>query len=58
MRYAIFEHMAVPDGVWARLDPTISWGGWQVPVALQVLIAVGCAVVVLAASIAVFDRTD
>ncbi len=58
MRYAIFDHMAVPDGVWARLDPTISWGSWQVPVALQVLIAIGCSVAVLAASIAAFDRTD
>jgi ABC-2 type transport system permease protein len=58
MRYAIFQHMEVPDTVWARLDPTITWGGWQVPVAVQVLIAAGCALAVLAASIAVFDRTD
>jgi ABC-2 type transport system permease protein len=58
MRHAIFTHMAVPDSVWARLDPSISWGDWQVPVAVQVLLAVVCALAVLGASIAVFDRTD
>jgi ABC-2 type transport system permease protein len=58
MRYAIFQHMDVPAAAWAALDPTITWFGWTVPVGLQVLVAIGCAVVVLAAGVLTFDRTD
>jgi ABC-2 type transport system permease protein len=58
MRGAIFSYLDLPATAWATLDPTISWFGWQVPVALQVLVAVLCAGVVLVAAVASFDRTD
>jgi ABC-2 type transport system permease protein len=58
MRMAIFERLDVPASAWAALDPRITWLGWQVPVAVQVLVAVVCAGVVLVASVLAFDRTD
>ncbi|MPZ28156.1 MAG: ABC transporter [Micromonosporaceae bacterium] len=58
MRYAIFQHMDIPASAWAALDPTITWFGWTVPVGLQILVAVGFATMVLAASMLAFDRTD
>jgi ABC-2 type transport system permease protein len=58
MRAAIFERLDLPASAWAALDPSISWFGWQVPVALQVLVAVVCAGVVLVVAVLAFDRTD
>jgi ABC-2 type transport system permease protein len=58
MRMAIFERLDIPASAWAALDPRITWLGWQVPVVVQVLVAVGCAGVVLVASVLAFDRTD
>lgn len=58
MRYAIFQHMDIPAGAWAALDPSITWFGWTVPVGVQVLVAVGFAGVVLLAGVLTFDRSD
>lgn len=58
MRVAIFERMDLPATAWERLDPTITWFGWPVPVAVQVLVALGFAVGVLAAGTLAFKRTD
>lgn len=58
MRAAIFQHLDVPASAVAALDPSITWFGWTVPIAVQVLVAAGCAgLVVLAASLT-FDRTE
>jgi ABC-2 type transport system permease protein len=58
MRVAIFERLDVPASAWAALDPSITWFGWQVPVAVQVLVAVAFAAAVFVAAVAAFDRTD
>jgi ABC-2 type transport system permease protein len=58
MRTAIFEQLDLPASAWAALDPSITWFGWQVPVAVQVLVAIGSAIVVLVLAVATFDRTD
>jgi ABC-2 type transport system permease protein len=58
MRAVIFDHLAVPASTLAALDPSISWFGWRVPLGVQVLVAVVCTGIVLAASVAAFDRTD
>lgn len=58
MRGAIFAHLDLPPGAVAALDPSITWFGWQVPVAVQVLLAVVCAGIVLAVGTAAFDRSD
>jgi ABC-2 type transport system permease protein len=58
MRAAVFDHLAVPAGTRAVLDPAITWWGWQVPVGVQVLVGVAAAAAVLAAGILAFDRTE
>ncbi|MFF5990915.1 ABC transporter permease [Prauserella flavalba] len=58
MRSVVFDHLDVPASARAALDPAITWAGWEVPVVLQVLIAVTCTVGLIAAGIAIFNRTD
>jgi ABC-2 type transport system permease protein len=58
MRSTIFERMEIPAAAWAALDPSITWFGWPVPTALQLLLAVGCAAAILTAAVLVFDRSD
>jgi ABC-2 type transport system permease protein len=58
MRTAIFERLDLPASAWAALDPSITWFGWHVPVAVQVLVAIGSAILVLMIAVATFDRTD
>ncbi|ADD44738.1 ABC transporter permease [Stackebrandtia nassauensis] len=58
MRSVVYGSLDLPASATATVDSGIDWWGWQVPVAVQVLVAVGCAGVVLAAAIAAFDRTD
>ncbi|MPZ63773.1 MAG: ABC transporter permease subunit [Propionibacteriales bacterium] len=58
MRAAIFDHLDVPADAWAALDPSITWWGWEVPIAAQVLVAVVFSGIVLGAAIAAFDRAD
>lgn len=58
MRIVIFEQLEVPASAWAALDPTITWFGWEVPVAVQVLVALGAAAVVFTAGVLSFDRSS
>jgi ABC-2 type transport system permease protein len=58
MRAAVFDHMNIAAGARAALDPSITWFGWQLPVGVQVLVAIGFAGAILAAGMAAFDRTD
>lgn len=55
MRAAVFEHLGTTP---AAMDPSITWFGWTVPAAIQILVAVTATVAVLAAAIAIFDRTE
>jgi ABC-2 type transport system permease protein len=58
MRAAIFHQINVPAPALARFNPAITWGGWQVPLGMQVLVAVAVTIGVLTACVALFDRTD
>jgi ABC-2 type transport system permease protein len=58
MRSVVFAHLDLAAGIPPSLDPSISWFGWQVPLALEVLVAVVSAVAVLSAAVVAFDRTD
>jgi hypothetical protein len=42
----------------ARLDPGVTWGGWVVPVWLDVLIVVVLGAVMLSIAAVQFRRTD
>jgi ABC-2 type transport system permease protein len=58
MRSAVFDQLGVTPAVRARLDPSIDWWGWDVPVPLQLTLVGVVAVVLLAVATALFDRTD
>jgi ABC-2 type transport system permease protein len=58
MRAAIFHQIRIPERALAAFNPAITWGSWQVPLGLQVLVAVAVTIGVLAACVALFDRTD
>lgn len=58
MRTAIFDHLSLSGPARAAFDATITWWGWPVPTGLQILVAVGFTVAVVAAGVALFDRTE
>jgi ABC-2 type transport system permease protein len=58
MRSVVFDHLDVDPATRATFDPGISWGDWQVPVGVQVLLVVVFSVVLLATAVARFSRTE
>ncbi|MGH3318504.1 MAG: ABC transporter permease, partial [Nocardioidaceae bacterium] len=58
MRSAVFDQLAVPAAVRARLDPAITWFGWDVPIPVQLGVVVVVTLALLVAATALFDRTD
>ncbi len=58
MRHVVFEHLAVPPAVLARLDPGITWGSWVVPIWLDVLVIALLGSAMLAIAAIQFRRTD
>lgn len=58
MRAVIFDYLQVPAAARAAFDPSITWWGWSVPVGLQIAVALAFTVGVVAAGVALFDRTD
>ena len=58
MRKVVFDHLNLAPDVRARLDPGITWGGWHVPVALEIGVVAGLGVVMLAVAIVEFSHTE
>jgi len=58
MRHAVFERLAVPPAVLARLDPGITWGSFVVPIWLDVLVIVILGSIMLAIAAIQFRRID
>jgi ABC-2 type transport system permease protein len=58
VRRAVFEHLAVPVTVRRTFDPGITWNGWHVPVALELLIVALLGVVMLGLAIVQFKRAE
>ncbi|PRX47235.1 ABC-2 type transport system permease protein [Prauserella shujinwangii] len=58
MRSVVFDHVGVSARAREAFDPAITWGGWTVPVGVQVLVAVGCTLALVAGGIALFNRTE
>lgn len=58
MRAAVFDHLDLSAATRAAFDPSITWGGWTVPVGVDVLIALACTAALMVAGIALFKRTD
>ncbi|HST63720.1 MAG TPA: ABC transporter permease [Mycobacteriales bacterium] len=58
MRRAVFVHLDMEPATRARLDPGITWGGWVVPIWLDVLIVAALGAVMLGVAAVQFRRTD
>jgi ABC-2 type transport system permease protein len=56
LREAVFSHLELTPAATAALLPGITWFGWQVPVAVQVLVVVAFAVAMLSVAIWEFGR--
>jgi ABC-2 type transport system permease protein len=56
IREAVFAHLSLTPAAQAALLPGITWFGWQVPIAVQVLVVVLCALAALCIAIAKFKR--
>jgi ABC-2 type transport system permease protein len=58
VRRTVFEHLTVSETARQVLVPGVSWGGWQVPVLVEVGLVLAIGLAVLAAAIAQFRRSD
>jgi ABC-2 type transport system permease protein len=58
VRRTVFEHVVISDESRAVLVPGVHWGGWQVPVLVEVAIVAAIGVVMLAIAAAEFRRGD
>jgi ABC-2 type transport system permease protein len=58
MRHVVFAHLDVPPEALAKLDPGITWGGWLVPIWLDVLVIAVLGTVMLTVAAIQFRRID
>ena len=58
IRSTVFDHLDLSPAARATFDPGITWGGWQVPVALQVAIVAATCLILLGLAVARFARTE
>jgi ABC-2 type transport system permease protein len=58
IRRAVFNHLHLAPAVRARLDPGITWGGWHVPVLLEVGVVAVLGLVMLGIAIVEFSHTE
>jgi ABC-2 type transport system permease protein len=58
IRRIVFDHLHMAPQVRARLDPGITWGGWHVPVLLEIGVVAVLGLVMLGVAIVEFNHTD
>jgi len=58
VRRTIFEHLTISDTARQVLVPGVSWGGWQVPVVVELGIVLAIGLAILAAAALQFRRAD
>lgn len=58
MRSAVFSHLNLPPAVVSQLTHTVTWNGWVVPIGLSLGIVAIMGVILLAAGIAEFQKTE
>ena len=58
IRSTVFDHLDLSPAARATFDPGITWGGWQVPMPLQVAIVAATCLVLLGLAVARFARTE
>jgi len=58
IRSVVFDHLELTPAARATFDPGITWGGWHVPVPLQVAIVAATCLVLLGLAVARFARSE
>jgi ABC-2 type transport system permease protein len=58
IRRIVFDHLHMAPQVRARLDPGITWGGWHVPVLLEIGVVAVLGLVMLGVAIVEFNHTE
>ena len=58
MRHVVFSHLDLPPGADEVLDVPLTWGGWHVPIGLQLVILAALGLLVFAIAVNRFSRTD
>jgi ABC-2 type transport system permease protein len=58
MRHAVFAHTSLPPAVAAKLNTSITWNGWPLPVGLALVLVAVAGLVLLGVAIVRFSKTD
>jgi ABC-2 type transport system permease protein len=58
IRSTVFDHLDLSPAARTTFDPGITWGGWHVPVPLQIAIVAATCLVLLGLAVARFARTE
>ena len=58
MRAAVFNEINLEPSVRSQLDPPITWGSWEVPMAVQLGVVAVVTVALIGIAVALFDRTE
>ena len=58
MRHVVFSHLDLTPEASRVLDPQLTWGGWPVPFALQLVILAALGLVTFAVAVHRFSKTD
>ena len=56
MRHVVFSHIDLTPGVTRVLDPQLTWGGWPVPFALQLVVLAALGLVTFAVAVHRFSK--
>jgi ABC-2 type transport system permease protein len=58
LRHVVFALIKASPALQRRFNPGVTWFGWHVPPALEVVLVLVLGVVLLGAAVAQFRRTD
>jgi daunorubicin resistance ABC transporter membrane protein len=58
MRHVVFSHLDLSPEAARLLDPQLTWAGWPVPFALQLLVLAGLGLVTFAVAVKRFSKTE
>ncbi|WP_084263225.1 ABC transporter permease [Actinomadura formosensis] len=58
LRHVVFSHLDLSPQLLRTFDPGVTWGGWTVPMWLEILIVLGMGFALMGVAIAEFSRAD
>jgi daunorubicin resistance ABC transporter membrane protein len=58
MRHVVFSHLDLTPAAARVLDPQLTWNGWTVPFALQLVVLAGLGLLTFAVAVKRFSKTD